>query len=185
METLSNISLYIPIDILETMLNNGLGGLSLAGLPLRTRSKFVKSLVCKALGYSVPDTFQKTKPDFPAQNLDVYTQKSKNVQIWNEAVDPVRRYAFIQVDESDKILKVRVITGEYLAKLDKTGTLTTKYQAMMPDTAASQQFFRLKNNFSPRSCPLLFSSPAFFAIPAPSYLFEGPGNTPPNLRFAR
>lgn len=122
------------------MLNNGLTGISLTGLPLRTRSKFVKSLICKALGYPVPVAFQKTKPDFPAQNLDVYTQKSNNVQIWNEVVDPIRRYAFIQVDESNKILKVKVITGEQLTKLDKTGTLTTKYQAMMSDTSASMLF---------------------------------------------
>jgi hypothetical protein len=139
-ETTSNMSLYIPIDVLEAMLNNGLIGLSLTGLPLRTRSKFVKSLICKAFGYTVPDAFQKTKPYFPAQNLDVYTQKSNNVQIWNETVDPKRRYAFIQVNESDKILKVKVITGKQLAKLDKTGTLTTKYQAMMPDTDSSMLF---------------------------------------------
>lgn len=133
-EMVSNMPLFIPLDILETMLNNGLVGLSLAGLPLRTRSKFVKSLICKALGYPVPDAFRKTKPDFPAQNFDVYTQKSHNVQIWNEAVDPKRRYAFIQVDEANKILKVKVIIGEQFAKLDRTGTLTTKYQAMMPNT---------------------------------------------------
>jgi hypothetical protein len=122
------------------MLNNGLTGLSLTGLPLRTRSKIVKSLVCKALGYPVPDSFQKTKPDFPAQNFDVYTQKSLNVQIWNEAIDSLRRYVFIQVDEFDKIQKVKVITGEQLALLDKTGTLTTKYQAMMPNLETSKLF---------------------------------------------
>jgi hypothetical protein len=139
-EIISNMPNFIPIDILETMLNNGLIGLSLTGLPLRTRSKFVKSLICKALGYPVPEAFQKIKPDFPAQNLDVYTQKSNNVQIWNEVVDPIRRYAFIQVDEYDKILKVKVIIGEQLVKFDKTGTLTTKYQATMPDTDSSMLF---------------------------------------------
>jgi hypothetical protein len=65
-DTTLNTPLYIPSDILERMLNNGLIGLSLIGLPLRTRSKFVKSLICKTLGYPVPDSFQKTKPDFPA-----------------------------------------------------------------------------------------------------------------------
>jgi len=109
-------------------------------LPLRTRSKFVKALVCKALGYPVPESFQKTKSDFTAQNLDVYTQKSLNVQIWNESVDTSRRYAFIQVDQNDKILKVKVIKGEQLAMFDKTGTLTTKYQAMMPDLESGQLF---------------------------------------------
>jgi hypothetical protein len=139
-ESINDKTLYIPNNKLEQLLNNGLIGLSLIGLPLRTRSKFVKSLICKALCYPVPESFKRTKPDFPAQNLDVYTQKSLNVQIWNETIDLFRRYAFIQVDQFDKILKVKVISGEQLAILDRTGTLTTKYQAMMPNIGYSMLF---------------------------------------------
>jgi hypothetical protein len=133
-------SLYIPNETLETLLNHGLVGLNLAGLPLRTRSKFVKALICKARGYPVPETFQKTKPSFPGQNFDAYTQKSMNLQIWNEEINPARRYAIIQVDSSDKILKVKVISGAILISLDRTGTLTTKYQAMLPQLNAGCLF---------------------------------------------
>jgi hypothetical protein len=55
-----------------------------------------------------------------------------NLQIWNEEINPARRYAIVQVDSSDKILKVKIISGSILISLDKTGTLTTKYQAMLP-----------------------------------------------------
>ena len=73
--------LYIPTNALEIILSNHMLGLSLAGLPLRTRSKFVKQEICRALGYPVPRSFKKTQPRFLGQNFDVYTQKSRNVQI--------------------------------------------------------------------------------------------------------
>jgi hypothetical protein len=162
-------SLYIPNEILEILLNHGLVGLSLSGLPLRTRSKFVKALICKTLGYPVPETFQKTKPSFPGQNFDAYTQKSMNLQIWNEEINPARRYAIIQVDNSDKILKVKVISGAILISLDRTGTLTTKYQAMLPqlnegclfsksDTKSVQEWCGVSkidlSNIKPTSAPI-------------------------------
>ena len=37
----------------------------------------------------------------------------------------------IRISEQDVIVKVRVVSGETLALLDKTGTLTTKYQARL------------------------------------------------------
>jgi len=139
-EAMSNPVLYIPTDTLELLLNNGLIGMSLSGLPLRTRSKFVKAVICKTLGFPVPISFQKTKPTFPALNMDIYTQKSMNLQIWNEEIEPTRRYAIIQVNNKDKIQKVKVITGKQLVLFDKTGTLTTKYQAMMPNLQNGQLF---------------------------------------------
>jgi len=139
-EAVYNPLLYIPTDILESLLNNGLVGLSLSGLPLRTRSKFVKALICKTLGFPVPISFLKTKPSFPALNMDIYTQKSMNLQIWNEEIEITRRYSIIQVDNDDIIKKVKVITGEQLVLYDKTGTLTTKYQAMMPNLQTGQLF---------------------------------------------
>lgn len=123
--------LFIPTYALERILSDYLVGVSLEGLPLRTRSKVVKTKICEALGYPIPRSFIKTQPRFPGQNFDVYTQKSMNVQIWNEEVDVARRYVFLRVDEDDVITCVRVISGETLAEFDRTGKLTTKYQATM------------------------------------------------------
>jgi hypothetical protein len=44
-------TLWIPAPELQALLDDGLRGLSLAGLPLRTRSKVVKTWVCEVLGY--------------------------------------------------------------------------------------------------------------------------------------
>lgn len=133
----SNQELFIPINVLEDLLNSKMKGVTLTGLPLRSRSKVVKSKICEALGYPVSKSFKKTHPRFPGQNFDVYSQKSLNVQIWNEEIDPNRRYVFIQVNDDDVITKVRVITGEELASYDKTGTLTHKYQATMSSKGKS------------------------------------------------
>ncbi|MBN9118203.1 MAG: restriction endonuclease [Planctomycetes bacterium] len=121
--------LWIPAPELQILLNDGLKGVSLAGLPLRTRSKIIKENVCKALGYPVPKSFQKTQPRFPGQNFDTYGQKSNNLQVWNEELSPTRRYVLIRISENDVIDKVKVVTGDVLALLDTTGTLTQKYQA--------------------------------------------------------
>ncbi|MEN6520947.1 MAG: restriction endonuclease [Armatimonadota bacterium] len=121
--------LWIPAPEMEFLLNSALKGTSLAGLPLRTRSKVVKAAVCEAMGYTVPRSFRKTQPRFPGQCLDTYVQKSSNLQIWNEEIAPNRRYAIIKVAQDDTIVKVKVVTGDTLALLDTTGTLTRKYQA--------------------------------------------------------
>jgi hypothetical protein len=122
---------WIPPQRLEKLLNEGLRGKSLAGLPLRTRSKVVKSAVCEALGYPVPGSFRRAQPRFPGQQLDVYVQKTLNLQIWNEQLSPSRRYAIIQVDQADVITRVKVVGGSQLAVLDTTGTITTKFQARL------------------------------------------------------
>lgn len=138
----SRLSIYDPIEIgdpefwiptpeLEQLLNTAMTGVSLFGLPLRTRSKVVKEHVCQALGYPVPSSFKKTKPRFPGQFFDTYAQKSNNLQVWNEELAPTRRYVIIRVSESDVITKVKVVTGDTLALLDTTGTLTQKYQARL------------------------------------------------------
>ena len=124
--------LYIPTKELEDILSNALNGLSLKGFALRTRAKVVKTEICRALGYPVPPSFRKIQPRFPGQNFDVYTQKKRNVQVWNEAVDAARRYVILRVNEEDIITGVKVINGDELASYDRTGTLTRKYQATMP-----------------------------------------------------
>ncbi len=63
---------WIPTPELQALLDEGLRGLPLAGLPLRTRSKVVKTRVCEILGYLVPSVFKKTQPRFPGQLFDTY-----------------------------------------------------------------------------------------------------------------
>lgn len=123
--------LWIPTPELEFLLNSQMIGISLAGLPLRTRSKVVKEHVCKALGYPIPVSFKKTQPRFSGQLFDTYIQKSNNLQVWNEELSPTRRYVIIRVSSDDKITRVKVVTGDSLALLDTTGTLTQKYQARL------------------------------------------------------
>lgn len=122
---------WIPTLTLESLLNRELKGINLTGLPLRTRSKIVKEHVCKALGYPIPSSFKKTQPRFPGQDFDTYIQKSNNLQIWNEEITPARRYVIIRLSENDTITKVKVISGDALARYDTTGTLTQKYQARL------------------------------------------------------
>ena len=132
--------LWIPTPQLEVLLHSGLIGLSLAGLPLKTRSKVVKEHVCQILGYPVPNRFRKTQPRFPGQRFDTYVQKSNNLQVWNEALSLTRRYVVIRISDDDRVLRVRVVTGDFLALLDTTGTLTQKYQARYPiDTPLTTQ----------------------------------------------
>ena len=53
-DAIYNPDLFIPNDNLQSLLNEGLIGLNLSGLPLRTRSKFVKTVICKILGFPEP-----------------------------------------------------------------------------------------------------------------------------------
>lgn len=157
--------LWIPTLELGKLLHTKLAGISLAGLPLRTRSKVVKEHVCRALGYPAPQRFKKTKPRFPGQFLDIYIQKSNNLQIWNEEIEPRRRYAIFRVGKNDVIAGVRAVEGSALAQLDTTGTLTQKYQArVIPGEAKSElivdedtdvllPFVWAKVNFKPTETP--------------------------------
>ena len=123
--------LWIPTSELEHLLNTKMTGISLAGLPLRTRSKVVKEYVCRSLGYPVPPSFKKTQPRFPGQFFDTYVQKSNNLQVWNEELADTRRYVIVRVGEDDIVTRIKVVTGDTLALLDTTGTLTQKYQAQL------------------------------------------------------
>ena len=126
---LNDPNLWIPTDELEIIFNKTLVGFSLTGLPLRTRSKVLKSKVCEILGYPIPESFKKTNPRFPGQNFDTYIQKSNNLQIWNEELDIKRRYVIIKVSSEDIIEKIKVVNGNTLELLDTMGTLTKKFQA--------------------------------------------------------
>jgi hypothetical protein len=116
---------------IERLVSEHMVGKSFHGLPIRTRSKVSKALICESLGYDVPKSFKKTKPRFPTQNLDTYVQKSDNLQIWNDEIDPTRRYLLIRVDDNDVVIGAKVVTGFELSFLDTTGTLTKKHQAKL------------------------------------------------------
>lgn len=121
--------LFYSAGALETVLHSYLVGLSdLGGLPVRTRSKVAKTLVCEALGYEPPSSFTKTQPRLRHANLDVYVQESSNLQVWNQEVDAARRYVIIIV-KGGIVANVHVIAGADLAQFDTTGTLTSKFQA--------------------------------------------------------
>lgn len=113
---------------LEELLRHELAGAVFAG-PIRTRSKLAKEAVCGALGYPAPPSFKRVKPRFPGQDLDVYVQQQDNLQIWNEELSPTRRYALIRVNDVGGVTAVRVAEGTELAVFDRTGTLTSKFQA--------------------------------------------------------
>jgi len=135
--------LWLTSRQLELLLRDRLIGLSLAGLPLRTRSKVAKEAVCRALGYTPPPSFRKTQPRFPGQHFDTYIQKSDNLQVWNEELDATRRYVVARVSSEDLVTGIRVVPGDRLAELDRTGTLTQKYQArLIPGEADAELIAR-------------------------------------------
>ena len=122
-------TLWVPSPELQALLDDGLRGMSVKGLPLRTRSKVVKTQVCRTLGYPVPKSFRRTQPRFPGQMFDTYVQESNNLQVWNQDLASTRRYVLMRVSEKKVITRVKVVTGDSLALLDTTSTLTQKYQA--------------------------------------------------------
>lgn len=123
--------LWIPSPELESILDAGLHGMDVTGLTPRTRSKRVKERVCEVLGYPVPKSFGRKQPRFSGQQLDIYVQKSNNLQVWNEGLDAIRRYALVRVSGESLITRVKVVTGDTLAKMNTTGRLTQKYQARL------------------------------------------------------
>ncbi len=138
----AQLSIYDAIDIgdpqfwftspeLTAILRRYLIGISLAGMAIKTRSKKAKSLVCDALGYSVPKSFPKKRPRFTGQKFDLYVQQANNLQVWNQEIDPERRYVLLILDKTSVVINIHVINGIDLALLDTTGTLTQKYQARL------------------------------------------------------
>jgi hypothetical protein len=130
-ELTADPTLKIPTEELEKLLKESLVGIDLSNLAIRTRSKVVKERVCQAMGYPLPNSFRRTRPRFPGQDLDINVQVSRNLQIWNEDITPSRRYAIIILSSNSTILDAKIITGQELKGLDTTGKLTTKYQAIL------------------------------------------------------
>ena len=125
---------YTPHE-LEVLLESELiGRADLASLPVRTRSKVSKTLVCQALGYRAPASFQKVNLRLRHANVDVYTQQSNNLQVWNQEIDAARRYVIL-ILVGGLIADVKVIAGASLAQFDTTGTLTSKFQANRIDSS--------------------------------------------------
>lgn len=175
--------LWIPTPELEQLLNSAMKGLSLKGLPLRTRSKVVKEHVCRALGYPVPSSFKKTQPRFQGQFFDTYVQKSNNLQVWNEELAPSRRYVIIRVNEEDDIAKVKVVTGDTLAMLDTTGTLTQKYQARLNPGEAKLEL--ISNDDTELLRLFVHSSVDLAAVASPVYQPQAGQLLPIGELFAR
>lgn len=158
-------SLRIPDKQLERILSAALKGMDV-NLPPRSRSKAVKIRICEALGYPVPKSFRKTQPRFPGQNFDTYVQRSNNLQIWNEEISPARRYVLIFVSEQNLITHVRVLNGEAIALLDKTGTLTQKYQASLRDQSSTSKLISEKD--TDNLAPLLSTTRLVFSQRRPT-----------------
>jgi hypothetical protein len=119
---------YTPHELEDLLRAELIGRSDLGGLPVRTRSKVAKTLVCEALGYVAPASFKRVNPRMRHPNVDVYAQQSTNLQIWNQEVDAARRYVIL-ILRDDLIADVNVIAGADLAQFDTTGTLTSKFQA--------------------------------------------------------
>ena len=128
---IDDASLWIPTGALQGLLDEGLRGMSVEGMALRTRSKAVKQRICEVLGYPKPGSFKRFSPAFPGQCFDVYVQKSDNMQVWNRVIANDLRYVLVRVGSNDRVSTVRVVTGDVLSGLDTTGTLTQKYQARL------------------------------------------------------
>jgi len=158
--------LWIPTEQLEQLLDDAMSGISLEKLPIRTRSKVVKAHICRALGYPVPSTFKKSQPRFPGQCFDTYVQKSNNLQIWNEAVIPSRRYVIVRVGEKNTITKVKVVVGNSLVELDTTGTLTQKFQARLVFGQSATEL--ITDQDTERLCTLVDSNIVFPSETDPS-----------------
>ena len=173
--------LYLSRQQLETILNTGLLGTKL-DYKIRTRAKIMRQIVCRALGYPVPSSFKKTQPRFPGQNLDCFAQKSNNLQIWNESIDPGRRYAVIKLDEHSIVKKVRVLTGLQLLKFDAKGTLTKKFQAKLKKKLNGSLLLSASDSFelnsARNSLPALLSIAEIFhrLNGLVGTKFENPGN---------
>ncbi len=125
---------YDPEGLEAILQDELIGRTDLADLPIRTRAKVAKSAVCEALGYQAPRSFPKMAggPRLPHPAIDVYAQQSSNMQIWNQEVDAERRYVILILSES-QIVDVKVIAGADLAQYDRTGKLTSKFQASRID----------------------------------------------------
>lgn len=133
--------LYIPDDVLIEMLKPVLLGINFTGIPIRTRSRLIKEKVCLALGYPIPKSFTKVQPRFTGQNLDIYNQQGLNLQIWNEPIDPSRRYVLVRIGDDCVVKDVIVLDGIKVAAMDKTGKRTTKYQATFPQDLATAKLY--------------------------------------------
>ncbi|MBM7366342.1 hypothetical protein [Gordonia hydrophobica] len=144
---------YTPAELEALLRAELVGRTELAGLAVKTRAVLAKSMVCSTLGYVPPKSFKRVNPRLPHPAVDVYAQQADNLQIWNEEVDAERRYVILVLDES-QILDVRVIPGADLAQFDKTGKLTSKFQASrIADTGSKLVSETDTENFVARLAP--------------------------------
>lgn len=121
--------LVLSIDEIETLLRHEIIGQVIPGA-VKTRAKLAKERVTEALGYPVPSSFKSVRPRLQNQRLEVAVQLSDNLQIWNQAeIEPTHRFALLRPDRDARIVAVKVLSGDAIAALDRTGKLTSKFQA--------------------------------------------------------
>lgn len=129
------------------------------------KSHWVKDQVLELLGYQAPPGYRTEeakmhKPKFIHQLLDIFAQSSSNLQVWNyvpssmnkinfygQVSDSITtlqptfadaRYLIVLHKPSGNIQKVILKSGVDLAKWDRTGTKTIKWQANITTTLRSR-----------------------------------------------
>ena len=134
-----NAGAVLSIEDLQSILEKSLVGSGPFIGPNKTLSKALKVRIAEILGYETPKSFARRAGAIPAQDLDVFVQKTDNVQPWNGKLIVNRRYAVIRPDASGRIQAVRVVSGRDLLALDRTRSVTTKLQARVdPHISALQ-----------------------------------------------
>lgn len=134
--------LYIPNGELEALLHDGMVGCDdFARLPIKSRSKMARIKVCQILGYDVPRSFPRAsgRARLAGQDLDVFVQKSNNLQVWNKDLVSTRRYAVVALDDNECVVLVRVVYGADLASLATSSTRTHKHQARIVERGSMPQ----------------------------------------------
>lgn len=120
-----------PDALLQARLADRLSGLRLA-YALRRRAGVARTEVVAALGYRPPDAWRRVRPRIPAEDLEVVVMKANNVQLWNDDLTAGRRYAFLRVDDLDRVVAVRVVRSGDLLPLGSGRLTGAKRQARVP-----------------------------------------------------
>lgn len=165
-----NDTLY-TIDELTFLLKESLLGLEIPlDLKIVQKSHWVKFRVLKALGYNVPSGLRskdarKYKPKFINQLLDIFVQKSNNLQVWNyipysnlklegcwnkEGLNfQDCRYLLVRHNSKGVITNIMIKSGKELKNWDNTGTKTIKWQATI-----AKHFWETKQIIVGRNDPI-------------------------------
>lgn len=115
-----------------------LGSDELAALPIKTRGKKARIMVCEAFGWVTPRSFPRTQPRFPQENFDIFVQAASNLQLWNRPVNVGQRYVIVILDAVEKVKSIRVLSGYDVSELATSDRLTSKLQARFPEFSVQE-----------------------------------------------